>query len=212
VPDVAGKTEQEATTALTAAGLSVNPTRQPEDSPERPQGQVTKTDPPVGTVVEEGAQVTLYVSTGNVAVPDVVGKTKQEALDLLNAQKLTGNTSEVQSTQPAGTVVTQDQAPGTPVKQGRTINLTIAVAPTTTTVPTGLVGMTYDQAVEALKAAGLENVNRIDDVSDTPKDQVLRTEPTAGTEVPFDQQIDIHVSKGPPAAGDNPGGNGGKNP
>lgn len=210
VPDVSGKTEQEATTELTAAGLTVNPTRQPEDSPDFAQGQVTKTDPPATTVLEEGAQVTLFVSTGNVAVPDVVGKTKQEALDLLNAQKLTGNTSEVPSTQPVGTVIAQDQAPGTPVKQGRTINLQIAIAPTTTTVPDGLVGMTFGEAVQALAAVNLTNVNRIDDASDEPKDQVLFTDPTSGTEVPFDQQIDIHVSLGPPDKNNND--NGGTNP
>ncbi len=184
VPDVSGKTEQEATNALTAAGLTVNPTRQPEDSAAFPQGQVTKTDPPAATVVEEGAQVTLFVSSGNVAVPDVMGKTKQEALDLLNAQKLSGNTNEVESTQPVGTVIAQDPAAGTPVKQGRTVNLQIAIAPTTTTVPANLVGMTYDQAVAALSAAGLTNVTKVQDTSDKPADEVLRTDPTAGTTVP----------------------------
>ncbi|WP_028045915.1 Stk1 family PASTA domain-containing Ser/Thr kinase [Cellulomonas sp. URHE0023] len=197
VPDVAGMTEQEAVTALTGLGLTVNPTRQPEDVPEFPQGQVTRTDPAAAATVAAATPVTLFVSTGNVPVPDVRTMPKQQALDTLNAQKLTGNTAEVPSDQAPGTVIEQDQAPGTLVKQGRTINLKIAVAPTTATIPDNLAGMTYDQAVAELKNVGLENVNRIDDTSDEPKDKVLRTEPTAGTEVPFDAQIDIHVSKGP---------------
>ncbi|WP_426593891.1 Stk1 family PASTA domain-containing Ser/Thr kinase [Cellulomonas sp. McL0617] len=206
VPNVLGKSEQDAVTALMAAGLSVNPTRTQDDNAAFPQGQVTKTDPAADTSVAAGTAVTLSVSTGNVAVPDVTNMPKQQALDTLNAQKLSGNTQEVPSDKTPGTVIAQDQAPGTLVKQGRTINLQIAVAPTTTTVPSGLAGMTYDQAVAALNNAGLTNVNRIDDVSDQPKDQVLRTDPTAGTEVPFDQQIDVHVSKGPtiPAPGKTP--------
>lgn len=209
VPNVAGKTEQDAVTALTAAGLTVNPTRQPENVPDFPQGQVTKTDPAADATVESGAAVTLFVSTGNVEVPDVTKMPKQQALDTLNQQKLTGNTQEVPSNEAPGTVIAQDQAPGTLVKQGRTINLQIAIAPTTTTVPTGLVGMTYDQAVAALAGVGLTNVAKVEDTSEAPKDQVLRTDPTAGTEVPFDQQINIHVSKGPTTPSGNAGGGGG---
>ncbi len=203
VPGVAGRTEQEAESILTDAGLTVAANRQDDDNPDFPQGQVTKTDPAEGTSVSSGAEVTLYVSTGNVQVPDVNGKTQEEATQLLNASKLQVNTSPVESDQTPGTVVQQDVAPGTLVKQGRVINLQIAQAPTTATIPDGLAGQTYDQVVQALQAAGLTNVNRIDEQSDRPKDEVLRTDPTAGTEVPLDQQVDIHVSRGS-GGGNNP--------
>ena len=51
--------------------------------------------------------------------------------------------------------------------------------------------------VAELQGLGLTNFNRIDDQSDEPVGNVIRTDPTAGDEVPLDQQIDIHVSKGP---------------
>lgn len=204
VPDVAGKTEQEAVDTLTAAGLKVAANRQDDDNPAFPQGQVTKTDPPAGQSVAAGAEVTLFVSTGNVAMPDVTGKTTAEAKQILNDNKLQANTSSVESTQTPDTVVQQDVAPGTLVKQGRTVNLQIAIAPTTATIPNDLVGKTYDQVVAELQGLGLKNFNRIDDQSDKPVDEVLRTDPTAGDEVPLDQQIDIHVSKGP-SGNPNPG-------
>lgn len=197
VPRVAGLTEQQATDELEEAGLVVSANRQDDDNPEYPQGQVTKTDPAEGTSVAAGSTVTLFVSTGNVLVPDVVGKTAAEATALLNAAKLQVNTSPVESPNTPDTVVTQDVPANTPVKQGRVINLTIAVAPTTATIPNDLVGKTYDQAVEQLRALGLTNVRRVDDPSDEPVGTVLRTDPNAGDEVPMDQQIDIHVSKGP---------------
>jgi serine/threonine-protein kinase len=202
VPSVAGRTEQEAVDILTGKGFKVAANRQDDDNPAFPQGQVTKTDPPEGQSVAAGAEITLFVSTGNVQVPDVKGKTKAEATQLLNDSKLQVNTSPVESDATPDTVVEQDVAPGTLVKQGRVINLQIAVAPTTATIPQGLAGQTYDQAVAALQAVGLTNVNKIEDQSDQPPGTVLRTDPSAGDEVPLDQQVDIHVSKGP---GNNPG-------
>lgn len=197
VPDVSGRTEQEATDILTGLGLVVSANRQDDDNPAFPQGQVTKTEPASGTSVSAGSSVTLFVSTGNVLVPDVAGKTKAEATQILNDAKLQVNTSPVESgTQAPDTVVSQDVPAGTPVKQGRVINLQIAIAPTTATIPQGLPGQTYDQVVAALQAVGLTNFNRIEDQSDRPANEVLRTDPTAGDEVPLDQQIDIHVSKG----------------
>jgi serine/threonine-protein kinase len=201
VPNVAGRTEQEAVDILTKAGLTVSANRQDDDNPAFPQGQVTKTDPAEGQVVSAGAEVTLYVSTGNVQVPDVTGKTKEEAKRILNDAKLLVNTAPVESDATPDTVVQQDVAAGTLVKQGRVINLQIAVAPTTATIPQGLAGQTYEQAVAVLKAAGLNNVKRIDDSSDQPVGTVIRTDPAAGDEVPLDQQVDIHVSKG---SGNNP--------
>jgi serine/threonine-protein kinase len=196
VPDVAGRTEQEATDILTDAGLTVSANRQDDDNPAFPQGQVTKTDPASGTSVSAGSAVTLFVSTGNVLVPDVAGKTKAEATTILNDAKLQVNTSPVESASTPDTVVAQDVPAGTPVKQGRVINLQIAVAPTTATIPNDLVGKTYDQVVQQLQGLGLSNFKRVDEPSERPTGEVLWTDPAAGDEVPRDQQIDIHVSKG----------------
>ncbi|NUU18984.1 Stk1 family PASTA domain-containing Ser/Thr kinase [Cellulomonas humilata] len=209
VPDVSGRTEQEASDILTDLGLVVAANRQDDDNPAFPQGQVTKTDPASGTSVSAGSSVTLFVSTGNVLVPDVAGQTKAEATRILNEAKLQVNTSSVESaTQAPDTVVAQDVPAGTPVKQGRVINLQIATAPTTATIPNDLVDKTYDQVVAQLQALGLTNFNRIDDQSDKPVGTVLRTDPTGGDEVPLDQQIDIHVSRGPGGATQPPGNDG----
>ncbi|WP_028050066.1 PASTA domain-containing protein [Cellulomonas sp. URHD0024] len=128
VPDVTGKTEQEAVSSLTDAGLTVNPVRSIADTPLYPQGQVAKTDPVAGVSVASGAEIDLWVSTGNVEVPDVRGMRRQEALDVLNATALAGKTLEVPSDQPPGTVIDQVEAPGTLVRQGRTINVMVASA------------------------------------------------------------------------------------
>jgi len=195
VPDVAGKSVDEAVSILEGKGFKVNPNQTQDNNGAFPAGQVTATDPAANSPVDTGARVTLSVSTGNVTVPNVVGKPQAEATQALNDANLQVNTTEVESPQAPGTVVAQDKAPDTLVKQRTVVNLQIAKAMTTATVPS-VAGMTYDQAVQALAQAGLTNVKRVDETSDRPANEVLRTDPAAGTEVEFDQQIDIHVSKG----------------
>jgi len=195
VPDVTGKSVDEAVSILEGKGFKVNPNQTQDNNGAFPAGQVTATDPAANSPVDTGATVTLSVSTGNVTVPNVVGKPQAEATQALNDANLQVNTTEVESPQAPGTVVAQDKAPDTLVKQRTVVNLQIAKAMTTATVPS-VAGMTYDQAVQALAQSGLTNVKRVDETSDRPANEVLRTDPASGTEVEFDQQIDIHVSKG----------------
>jgi eukaryotic-like serine/threonine-protein kinase len=76
-----GLTEDEAKTALRAAGLKVGNVV-PRNS-DAPAGQVLSTDPPSGTEVPEDSEVTLFVSNAMVKVPDVVGKDLTVAEGLL---------------------------------------------------------------------------------------------------------------------------------
>ncbi|GIG20745.1 serine/threonine protein kinase [Cellulomonas chitinilytica] len=195
VPDVAGKSVDDAVKTLEDAGLKVDPNQTQDNNPAYPAGQVTGTNPAANSPVDAGATVTLSVSTGNVTVPNVVGKPQAEATQLLNDANLQVNTTEVESEQAPGTVVSQDKAPESLVKQRQVVTLEIAKARTTATVPS-VAGQNYDQAVQTLAQAGLTNVKRVDEASERPANEVLRTDPAAGTEVEFGDQIDIHVSKG----------------
>jgi beta-lactam-binding protein with PASTA domain len=62
VPDVSGMTEEEAQTALTAAGLQVQTTE--ESSETVPAGQVISQTPEPGLTVAQGSIVNLVVSSG----------------------------------------------------------------------------------------------------------------------------------------------------
>ena len=73
VPDqLIGLSEDEARTALRAAGLRVGEVI--SRNSDAPAGQVLSTDPPSGTQIAENSEVTLFVSNGQVKVPDVIGK------------------------------------------------------------------------------------------------------------------------------------------
>jgi serine/threonine-protein kinase len=79
IPDVRGKSEQDAVNTLRFVGLQPTPTPQANDAV--PSGQAIGTDPAAGTRVERGAVVRLFVSTGpnEVDVPNTIGQTQGAA-------------------------------------------------------------------------------------------------------------------------------------
>ena len=80
VPDLAGLTEDAATTALTNAKLALGSIN-PVNSATVAQGKVVSSDPIAGTSVAAGSSINLNVSNGQVLVPNVVN------LDVATAQK-----------------------------------------------------------------------------------------------------------------------------
>ncbi|MBO9556858.1 Stk1 family PASTA domain-containing Ser/Thr kinase, partial [Cellulomonas sp.] len=197
VPDVAGMTEAQAVAELEKAGLVVDPNRQREDVPTQPKDRVTKTDPAANAPVSSGSTVVLYLATGNVIVPNVTDQNVEVATQTLSDLGLRVNTSSVESDKPEGTVVSQSREEGAPVPQNTVIDLGVAAPPSTATVPTNLRGMTYDQAVQALAAAGLSNVTQEDVASDEPQGTVVSSDPGGGTEIAKEQRVTLRVSRGP---------------
>ncbi|HEY0118422.1 MAG TPA: Stk1 family PASTA domain-containing Ser/Thr kinase [Cellulomonas sp.] len=196
VPDVTGKTVDEAAQILTAAGFVIDPTQTPDDNPAFPKGQVTMTTPAANASTSSGATITLSVSTGLVNLPDLKGMTQADALKALNDLRLIGS-PQTQETpdSPAGTVIAQDRQPGL-VPQGTAVTITVAQAPTTAVVP-DVAGLSYDDAVSKLAAAGLKTVTRQDQESSQPQGTVLFTSPAKGITVGLTQPITIVVAKAP---------------
>ena len=142
VPDVRGQTVADAANALGQAGLSVGTqTQAPSDS--IPQGSVIDTNPSPNARVQAGSKVNLTVSSGpnNVAVPDVIGETQDQATsDLQSAgfkvavqQSIDPNASD------SGRVLDQKPTSGTKAPRGSTVTITVATSPVTssTTSTTG---------------------------------------------------------------------------
>jgi beta-lactam-binding protein with PASTA domain len=79
IPSVAGKTEAEATAALTEAGFEV--TADSRYDVEVAQGLASGTDPDAGALVNRGSRITLYLSLGAelLDVPAVAGMPEADA-------------------------------------------------------------------------------------------------------------------------------------
>jgi len=94
-----------------------------------PVGQVISSNPPANSQVTEGARITLNVSTGKTALPDVVGKTEQDATAILNQAGFTNIDRQVvppPDDQEAGTVFRTDPTADSAVAADQRITLFIA--------------------------------------------------------------------------------------
>ena len=119
IPSVTG-TYAQANATLVAAGFTVTKATEPSSS--IPAGQITRTDPAVGTKVQRGSQVTVYVSTGPavVDVPSLKGKTAAGASAALTRLGL--KVGAIYGP-PAGRVFKTTPHAGTSVKVGTTVTL-----------------------------------------------------------------------------------------
>jgi beta-lactam-binding protein with PASTA domain/tRNA A-37 threonylcarbamoyl transferase component Bud32 len=123
VPNVVGRPAPEAQATLEAFGFSVE--RAEEFSTDVPRGSVIRTAPPAGKRAPRGSEVTMVVSKGTrtFPMPDVVGMTREAATAKLVGLGLRVNVVLLPSSDPPNTVVFQDPAPGTTVRQGDEVTI-----------------------------------------------------------------------------------------
>lgn len=133
VPDVTGMKLASAQAALTAAGfLSIDVIRNYSDFVSK--DSVIRSDPKPAKLKQPDTTIKLYVSDGPppVAVPQLVGMTKTEALDKLSSLGLIGEIASA-NTCPKGTsarskiVQQQLTAAGTMVPKGSTVDILLYV-------------------------------------------------------------------------------------
>lgn len=128
--DLPGRTEAAARDVLRQKGLTGAPTTTMSNSPAVPAGIVITTNPAPGQNVAAGSTVELVVSTGKVAVPQLIGLPRTEAEAALKAAGLAMSVTEVENSQVVpGKVTAQSDAADATVEQGKTIAVTVAKAP-----------------------------------------------------------------------------------
>lgn len=120
LPDVRGKTEEEARTALETAGIMVSGTRTEFDSKVK-GGQVAGTDPAAGTTLDSGAGVILIINSA-VDMPNLLGDTVGDARKELEALGLTVAVRQLTPSD-SSIIISQSSVPGAKVEPGATITL-----------------------------------------------------------------------------------------
>ena len=160
VPNVQGSSVDEARRILTEHKLVVETQTREDATSFFDRGKVTKTEPAIDAAVGRGTHVTLFISPGPqlIEVPDVSGKTYDEATQLLASKGLNrseGGVSEANNTVPAGSVIRTDPAAHANVTSDRRIKIILSAGPADVTVPKGLIGLSKQAACDALSAVGL---------------------------------------------------------
>ena len=114
LPDVGGYDKNTAKQTLVDLGVSVTTRRETNDSVA--EGTVIRTEPAAGSSVEGGSTVVLYVAkptrVTTASVPSVEGLDETAARNAINTANLVPAVREVNSDQPAGTVIEQNPSAG----------------------------------------------------------------------------------------------------
>jgi len=191
VPNVIGLREQQAEIRIQDRGLEPLPRSAQSD---RPQGVVFAEKPGAGTQLDKGQTVTIFVSSGRLAVPDVTGSTLADTQQKLEALGFKVEVKRVASTKQKGIVLDQDPAAGVTALRGTTVTLNVSSGAKPVVVPR-VVGQTQGAAVQALTALGLKPV--LQNVpSDQPAGTVVGQKPPAGKEVDKGAEVTVNVSTG----------------
>jgi serine/threonine-protein kinase len=194
IPNVIGKTQDQARTLIGNANLVVDISGyQPDAS--AAAGTVLKQSPVggVGAYADPGSTVSLVLSSGkpDVTIPQVVGMSFKDAKAMLEAQDLQVQRNDVENDHPKGQVLSSNPATGTTVASGTAVTLDVSQGPKA--VPK-VVGMTQDEAEQAIRAAGFKPVPTDDASSTEPAGTVTRQSPSDGTRQAQGSNVVIWVS------------------
>ena len=198
VPFVEGQREDLAVTNIVNKGLQVSVHRQTHETAK--EGQVFDQSPEGGVRIDKHGVVDIYVSLGpaKVKVPDVMGKSRNDAIAELTGAKLKFKMLQVFSKEDPDTVVAQSPVGGKEVEQGSIVHINVSKGLQPLDIP-NVVGQLYDSAAGQLQGEGFA-VARRDVDSSQPKDTVIDQQPKSGDSAARGSTVTLYVSKGPKEA------------
>jgi eukaryotic-like serine/threonine-protein kinase len=204
VPDVTGKQIEFAIAQLERKGFEVGEEKAVER--QSPKGTVLEQDPLPGSAEEDCAFLTLFCSKpkvdltisagpGSGAVPSTSGLAAAAATKKLERAGFDVALQRVNSSSvEEGLVVFSEPRGGDTTTHGSTVTIFVSRGPKLAKVPV-LVGVQREVAVQRLSARGLA-ASASEEESASPKGQVIRQSPSAGTQVEPGSSVTIVVSSG----------------
>lgn len=188
VPDLTGTDQATAEQRLKDAGFVPKPVSQPDE--EKVKGAVISWSP--NGVQDKGTEVTLTVSGGPALreIPEVTGKTYEEAAVAITAAGLKPQQNEVFSSDvEKGLVVSTKPGVGKAVERDSGVIVNVSKGPDTVAVP-DVTGKSVAEATAALQAAGLQ----VSGTGGRPRGQtVFLTDPQAGVRIPRGSGVFLYV-------------------
>ena len=197
VPDVVGLSLEDASRALSDAGLSMSDSVEEEESSADNTGRVTQQNPPAGSQLSRGSRVTVTVGTGPrmIRVPsNLVGQDIEDVRSTLDAMGFDVQVENVDSTETDGQVLSvSDEGNELPADSTVTVRVSngqLIVAP-------DLVRQTPEEAEEALRDAGWSgsfNIGRpVNTGSAVDSDLIAWASVSEGDSVRRDADIEIRL-------------------
>lgn len=153
--------------ALREAGFTniIHDESSDEYSIDHPQGALISITPDPGSTLNHNEAVTVVLSLGPkpVSMPDIEGKSWDEAQAALQEAQLKANSSEEFSDSvPAGTVISTSEHANAQLHWGDTVDVVISKGPETAHIPENLIGKNEKQVTQTLEQLGFKiTTNRV---------------------------------------------------
>ena len=202
VPDIVGKTEEEAKEILKKKKLGIKPVAR-EESKKYDEGIICEQKQKAGSKVKKNSTIQVVVSTGlvgeEILVPNVVGWSEEDAQKTLNDSGFGKVKSEYEYDDdvPEGDVISITPEQGSKATEDTEIKLTVSKGAEKKKVP-NVVGKSKSAAQEAIVNAGLDYNNTQTEYSDTvKKGSVISQSPESGEKVSPGTVVTIVISDGP---------------
>lgn len=144
------------------------------------------------------ATPTIEPTVATVSVPTVEGKSKDEAIELIQKKGFVARFTEETSTVPNGFVIRQDPVAGTELEPGKDVNIVISIGEETVKFPS-LAGKTVDEAKAFLEEEGYTvDISESLDYSDKiAEGKIIRSDPAADSDVTKSlTKVTVYISIG----------------
>jgi len=194
VPDVRGRSVTDAVAALTEAGLEANPV---EINSEKPEDTVIAQEPRPGRKIPKGETVRINISAGPkpITVPAIEGQPFETASSILQGEGFSVARRDVNSDQPAGSVVEQAPAGNSTAPRGSTVRISVSKGPQTAPVP-DVTSVDRPAAVQTIENSGFKvRVVREDTDEEAFDDVVLTQSPEGGTRAKPGTRVTVRVGR-----------------
>ena len=214
VPDLLGKTENEAQAVLKEMGLGYKYLGEVSSNSYSP-GQIAEQDTNPGSTVAKNTRIGYSISIGSaqaLTVPDLTNKLQADAEQAITSMNLlvSVDNTRYSDTVEAGHVITTNPGAGSTVHEGDTVSLYISQGQDSQSVKVpDTQGKYKEDAVTMLTNSGLYVYVASEPSETVPQNLVIRQDVAPGTSVQTGSSITITVSTGPenvieinPAPGD----------
>jgi serine/threonine-protein kinase len=198
VPQLVGRTVNDATQILVDEGLGLRVDQNRRADDKVPAGRITQQDPPAGVQTRQQRTVRVWVSSGprTTVVPELVGQTERTARLRVEQDGLqVSSVSELRSTDyPADAIVAQDppastRAPAVALLINRGEQSQSYVMP-------DVIGMDGERVAGMLRGRGFRvAIVGSQPYPDVPPGTIVRQQPAGGFQISPSDAISLEVSR-----------------
>jgi serine/threonine-protein kinase len=199
LPDIVGMTVEQAKEKLLMRNIDFEVISEQYSAEHKP-GIILKQKPNPGDMVKESRPVYLTVSRGSrlVSVPNIKGiQYRQAEIMLMNSHLKVGRIDSVYNEEfKVNTIIRQTPRPGTEMKLGEKVNITISIGSENTVVVPELIGYSLEGIYQFVEARGLHLGNIVYEINELFDSRtIIKQSPAPGDTVQQGSSINLTVAQ-----------------